>query len=144
MSTFVRFKETFAVERAEAEWNRINANTVRLDSYDNILDLKGKLVFLLQPWDCKRLNIPWKTVDDYTHPPKAYYIFGRDKYVSRNNITGLSEWFKLHGGDLNADIIGFGNTGSNRRNNTSYQTAQTLILDMMRKHVNGSISKTNG
>ena len=142
MSTFIRFQETFRAERADIEWDKVNAEVVKLISYDEILDLKGKKVFLLQPWDCKRLSIPYKNVDDYKYPDKAFYIFGRDKYVSRGNITGLSEWVKKNVKPED-DVIGFGNTGSNRRNNTSYQTAKTLLIDMERKHVNRSVRKTN-
>jgi len=142
MSTFIRFQETFRADRADIEWDKVNAEVVKLITYDEILDLKGKKVFLLQPIDCKRLNIPWKKVDDYEYPAKAFYIFGRDKYVSRANITGLSEWVKKNVAPHD-DVIGFGNTGSNRRNNTSYDTAKTLIIDMQRKNVNRSIRKTN-
>ena len=143
MSTFVRFQETFAADRADREWNLVKANTVKLDSYDNILDLKGKIVFLLRPRDCKRLNLTYTDALEYEYPAKAYYIFGRDKYISRANITGLSEWVKLHGGDLDADIIGFGKPGGNAKNNTSYGTAKTVFMDMERKHVNSSVRKTN-
>jgi len=146
MSTFIRFQETFKAEREDIEWDNVNAEVVKLISYNEILDLKGKIVFLLQPKDCHRLNIPWKKVDTYKYPAKAYYIFGRDKYISRSNIKGLSEWVKENKNKLGADvdIIGFGTSGkSNQRNITSYGTAKTLLMDMERKNVNRSVRKTN-
>jgi len=144
LSTFIRFQETFAVERAEREWGLVKAEVVKLDNYDDILELKGKLVFLLQPPDCKRLNMTWKDVYKYEYPKKAYYIFGRDKYVDRNNITGLSEWVKKNSGGLDMEIIGFGSAGkANKVNGVSYNIAHTLLMDMTRKHVNDSVRKTN-
>jgi len=147
MSTFVRFLETFALERAEREWNLVNANIVRLDNYDDILKLAGNLVFLLQPADCVRLNLPWKSIDDYKYPTKAFYIFGRDKYVDMNDITGLSEWVKLNGGNgkdgLIGDIIGLGGPRANQRNLTSYQAAKSVIIDMERKNAHSSSRKTD-
>jgi len=143
MSTFIRFQETFRADRADTEWEKVKAEVVKLDNYDDILDLKGKLVFLLQPHDCHRLNMTWKDVYEYEYPNKAYYIFGRDKYVSRDSITGLSEWVKKNI-KKDDDIIGFGTSGkSNRRNNTSYDTAKTVLMDMERKHVDSSVRKTN-
>jgi len=147
MSTFIRFQETFKADREDIEWAKVNAEVVKLITYDEILDLKGKLVFLLRPRDCKRLNIPWTPAEEYEHKGKAYYIFGRDKYVSRTNIKGLSEWVKdniLLQKGLDADVIGFGKPGGNAKNNTSYGTAKTLLMDMERKNVNRSVRKTNG
>jgi len=141
MSTFVRFLETFSLTRAEKEWDLVNANIIRLDNYDDILKLKGNLVFLLQPADCARLHIPYKSIDDYKYPKKAYYIFGRDKYVDMIDITGLSEWVKKHG--LKCDVVGIGGERANRRNATSYEAAKTVILDMERKDAHSSSRKTN-